>query len=338
MCVGVGEPLERRSGASGGPERDFGRRLSGRRVASCTVAVTRVWRSGSGYAGGATGERGSNPTVASPRKINAKPFSSSDSLAKVQEVASWLLEMNQDLLSGGSSRRRRPGGSTRGNASSARATHEMGEEGEEEEHMDRVVEEEQLQSGAGAEGPWAPTETGGGSSSSSSSNGQEAGDQVNKEQDENHVNGEDGCRKGTHWMWPHQQEQQGDGGEENNNSGCDVAQDQSIDGCRCRGDHEEDDDYEEEEMDQDSDDFEQTEESGHEEEEEEEEEQEEPDIQLCASTLRNNVLDTNDNVDLTLEQQQQHRSRSSLPKTKVSTLGTVGAGSQLVCAMFEMFF
>lgn len=78
---------------------------------------------------------------------NAKPFSSSDSLAKVQEVASWLLEMNQDLLSGGSSSRRSrgPGGSAvRGNASStARAPQQAAEEGDEDEHMNRVVEEEE---------------------------------------------------------------------------------------------------------------------------------------------------------------------------------------------------
>ena len=77
---------------------------------------------------------------------NAKPFSSSDSLAKVQEVASWLLEMNQDLLSGGSSRRSRgPGGpAVRGNASStARAPQQAAEEGDEDEHMNRVVEEEE---------------------------------------------------------------------------------------------------------------------------------------------------------------------------------------------------
>lgn len=78
---------------------------------------------------------------------NAKAFSSSDSLAKVQEVASWLLEMNQDLLSGGSSSRRSrgPGGpAVRGNASStARAPQQAAEEGDEDEHMNRVVEEEE---------------------------------------------------------------------------------------------------------------------------------------------------------------------------------------------------
>ncbi|TWW58798.1 hypothetical protein D4764_06G0003280 [Takifugu flavidus] len=82
-----------------------------------------------------------------PQPKNAKPFSSSDSLAKVQEVASWLLEMNQDLLSGGSSSRRSraPGGpAVRGNASStARAPQQAADEGDEDEHMNRVVEEEE---------------------------------------------------------------------------------------------------------------------------------------------------------------------------------------------------
>uniref|UniRef100_A0A8C0S7B0 F-box/WD repeat-containing protein 7 n=2 Tax=Canis lupus familiaris TaxID=9615 RepID=A0A8C0S7B0_CANLF len=66
---------------------------------------------------------------------NVKSFASSDSLAKVQEVASWLLEMNQELLSVGS-KRRRTGGSLRGNPSSSQA---------DEEQMNRVVEEEQQQ-------------------------------------------------------------------------------------------------------------------------------------------------------------------------------------------------
>ncbi|XP_006019220.1 F-box/WD repeat-containing protein 7 isoform X2 [Alligator sinensis] len=66
---------------------------------------------------------------------NVKTFASSDSLAKVQEVASWLLEMNQELLSVGS-KRRRTGGSLRGNASSSQV---------DEEQMNRVVEEEEQQ-------------------------------------------------------------------------------------------------------------------------------------------------------------------------------------------------
>ncbi|XP_075399811.1 F-box/WD repeat-containing protein 7 isoform X2 [Tenrec ecaudatus] len=67
--------------------------------------------------------------------LNVKTFASSDSLAKVQEVASWLLEMNQDLLSVGS-KRRRTGSSQRGNPSSSQI---------DEEQMNRVVEEEQQQ-------------------------------------------------------------------------------------------------------------------------------------------------------------------------------------------------
>uniref|UniRef100_A0A8C3JAG9 F-box domain-containing protein n=1 Tax=Calidris pygmaea TaxID=425635 RepID=A0A8C3JAG9_9CHAR len=71
----------------------------------------------------------------SPSRKNVKAFASSDSLAKVQEVASWLLEMNQELLSVGS-KRRRTGGSLRGNASSSQV---------DEEQMNRVVEEEEQQ-------------------------------------------------------------------------------------------------------------------------------------------------------------------------------------------------
>ncbi|GAB1287658.1 F-box/WD repeat-containing protein 7 [Apodemus speciosus] len=67
--------------------------------------------------------------------LNVKTFASSDSLAKVQEVASWLLEMNQELLSVGS-KRRRTGGSLRGNASSSQV---------DEEQMNRVVEEDPQQ-------------------------------------------------------------------------------------------------------------------------------------------------------------------------------------------------
>ncbi|XP_063277354.1 F-box/WD repeat-containing protein 7 isoform X6 [Prinia subflava] len=68
-------------------------------------------------------------------KKNVKAFASSDSLAKVQEVASWLLEMNQELLSVGS-KRRRTGGSLQGTASSSQV---------DEEQMNRVVEEEEQQ-------------------------------------------------------------------------------------------------------------------------------------------------------------------------------------------------
>lgn len=78
---------------------------------------------------------------------NAKPFPSSDSLAKVQEVASWLLEMNQDLLSGGSSSRRSRGlggQAVRGNASSTTRAPQQAAEDDEDDHVNRVVEEEEL--------------------------------------------------------------------------------------------------------------------------------------------------------------------------------------------------
>ncbi|XP_043555815.1 F-box/WD repeat-containing protein 7-like isoform X3 [Chiloscyllium plagiosum] len=73
----------------------------------------------------------------------------SANLVKVQEVASWLLEMNQELLSGGS-KRRRTGGSLRGNASLSHG----------EEEMNRVVEEQ--------EGHCARFADGGGAEASSS--------------------------------------------------------------------------------------------------------------------------------------------------------------------------
>ncbi|XP_038611210.1 F-box/WD repeat-containing protein 7 isoform X1 [Tachyglossus aculeatus] len=81
-----------------------------------------------------TGDQLQRLSIERPRQPkNVKTFASSDSLAKVQEVASWLLEMNQELLSVGS-KRRRTGGSLRGNASSSQV---------DEEQMNRVVEEEQ---------------------------------------------------------------------------------------------------------------------------------------------------------------------------------------------------
>lgn len=64
-----------------------------------------------------------------------KAFVASHSLLNVHEVASWLLEMNQELLSVGS-KRRRTGGSVRGNASSSQA---------DEEQMNRVEEEDEQQ-------------------------------------------------------------------------------------------------------------------------------------------------------------------------------------------------
>ncbi|KAJ8269575.1 hypothetical protein COCON_G00121820 [Conger conger] len=124
---------------------------------------------------------------------NAKPFSSSDSLAKVQEVASWLLEMNSDLL-GGAGRRRRPGGAGRGDsASSTRQPREAGEGGEEEEeHMDRVLEEEEQQQRRASEGPGASDGPQGPGTAAVSAPG------------EAEVNGEPG--KGAAWAWQEEQD------------------------------------------------------------------------------------------------------------------------------------
>ncbi|CAL8331313.1 unnamed protein product [Lota lota] len=198
---------------------------------------------------------------------HAKPLSSSDSLVKVQEVASWLLEMNQDLLSGGSSSRRRRGGpggpAAQGNAPSAAQTPQAAaEEGDEDEHMNRVVVEEEEQQQHRAEG------------------------------------GEKGAR----WMWGEdrpgaqgepsvgvEEDEEGEE-EENNNSGSqqEEGEERTEGGRRDDGDEEEEDE-EEEEMDQDSDDFEQSESGREEEEEEEEEEDGEGEDGLRSPSLRNNL-------------------------------------------------
>ncbi|XP_072898998.1 uncharacterized protein [Hemitrygon akajei] len=62
--------------------------------------------------------------------VAATSCTRSTNLAKIQEVASWLLDMNQELLCGGS-KRHRTGGSLRGNASLSHG---------EEDQMNRVVE------------------------------------------------------------------------------------------------------------------------------------------------------------------------------------------------------
>ncbi|XP_072240973.1 F-box/WD repeat-containing protein 7 isoform X2 [Leuresthes tenuis] len=253
-----------------------------------------------------------------PRPKNAKPFSSSDSLAKVQEVASWLLEMNQDLLSGGSSSRRSrgPGGpAVRGNASStARATQQAAEEGDEDEHINRVVEEdEQLQQRPEAsqvdgegEPPWAPSESG----ASNGPQGEEEG-----EDDEggprNELNGEE---KGARWMWgaeqrrlrgqpPLEEDEDEEEEEENNNSSSHPEEEETEERTeggeeqgreeeeREEGEDEEEED--EEEMDQESDEFEHSAESGREEEEEDGEGEE----GLHSPSLRNNVSAPNNNQD-----------------------------------------
>ncbi|TKS68395.1 hypothetical protein D9C73_002457 [Collichthys lucidus] len=252
---------------------------------------------------------------------NAKPFSSSDSLAKVQEVASWLLEMNQDLLSGGSSSRRSrgpAGPAVRGNASStARAPQQAAEEGDEDEHINRVVEEEeQLQQRPEAsqvdgerEPPWAPSESG-------ASNGPR-GDEEGEEDEEGPPNEVNGGEKGARWMWGAEQrrlrgqplgeedEEEEEEEEENNNSSSQHEEEEAEERTeggeeqgreeeeREEGEEEEEEDEDEEEMDQDSDDFEHSE-SGREEEEEEEGEGEEG---LRSPSLRNNVSVPNNNLD-----------------------------------------
>nr|XP_028600718.1 F-box/WD repeat-containing protein 7 isoform X1 [Podarcis muralis] len=159
-------------------------------------------------------------------KKNVKTFASSDSLAKVQEVASWLLEMNQELLSVGS-KRRRTGGSIRGNASSSQV---------DEEQMNRVVEEEQQQQ-----------------------------QQQLRQQEEAHTarNGEIG---GGEPGLCHRNESQQEQLEENNNRFIAVDEEYSgnqeeEEEDEHAGEQEEEEMEEEEEMDQDSDDFDQSDES-----------------------------------------------------------------------------
>ncbi|KAK5865698.1 hypothetical protein PBY51_019947 [Eleginops maclovinus] len=251
-----------------------------------------------------------------PQPKNAKAFSSSDSLAKVQEVASWLLEMNQDLLSGGSSSRRGrgPGGpAVRGNASSTtRAPQQAAEEGDEDEHMNRVVEEEeQLQQRAEAsqvdgerEQPWAPSDSG-------ASNGPR-GDEDGEEDEEGPPNEVNGGEKGARWMWGAEQrrlrgqplgeeDEEEEEEEENNNSSSHQEEEEAEERTeggesqgREEGEEEEEEDEDEEEMDQDSDEFEHSAESGREEEEEEEGEGEDG---LRSPSLRNNVSTPNNNLD-----------------------------------------
>ncbi|XP_035515247.1 F-box/WD repeat-containing protein 7 [Morone saxatilis] len=229
--------------------------------------------------------------------------------------------MNQDLLSGGSSSRRSrgPGGpAVRGNASStARAPQQAAEEGDEDEHMNRVVEEEdQLQQRPEAsqvdgerEPPWAPSESG-------ASNGPQ-GDEEGEEDEEGPPNEVNGGEKGARWMWGPEQrrlrgqplgeeEEEEEEEEENNNSSSHQEEEEAEERTeggeeqgreeeeREEGEEEEEEDEDEEEMDQDSDDFEHSAESGREEEEEEEGEGEEG---LRSPSLRNNVSAPNNNLD-----------------------------------------
>ncbi|XP_028974315.2 F-box/WD repeat-containing protein 7 isoform X2 [Esox lucius] len=273
----------------------------------------------------------------SPAK-NAKSFSS-DSLAKVQEVASWLLEMNPDLLSGGSSGRRGPGGrrggpggsgAQRGNASSSARTPQGQQPGEEaaadeEERMNQVVEDQEQQrnqqsraqpeasaeEGREGEGTWASRESG----ASNGPAGEEAGDGGGVP---NEVNG--GETKGPRWMWEAEQrprqdddddeEEEDEEEEENNNSGSQQGdgeeEEERTEGGERIGREEE----EEEEMDQDSDDFEHSEESGREEEEEGEE-------GLHSPTIRNNVSVPNNDLDRSSGRQHQSSSVKKKMKRKL---------------------
>ncbi|XP_068176881.1 F-box/WD repeat-containing protein 7 [Antennarius striatus] len=230
--------------------------------------------------------------------------------------------MNQDLLSGGSSSRRSRGlggSAVRGNASSpARAPQQAAEEGDEDEHMHRVVEEEEhlqcrpeaSQVDGQREQPWAPTESG-------ASNGPQGGDD-GEEDEEVPPNEVNGGEKGARWMWSADQrrqqgqqlgeedEEEGEEEEENNNSsghqdeeearteGGEEQRREDEEQGREEEEREEEEDEDEEEMDQDSDDFEHSAESGREEEEEEEGEGEEG---LRSPSLRNNVSAPNNNLD-----------------------------------------
>ncbi|XP_023813495.1 F-box/WD repeat-containing protein 7 isoform X1 [Oryzias latipes] len=200
--------------------------------------------------------------------------------------------MNQDLLSGGSSSRRSrgPGGpAVRGNTSSTtRAPQQAAEEADEDEHINRVVEEdEQLQQrpevsqvDGEREQLWEPSESG-------ASNGPQGNEEV--EEDEgappNEVNGDE---KGARWMWgtehrqvrgqPPLEEEEEEEENNNNNSSSHQEEDETEErteggdeqGRDERGEGEEEEEEDEEEMDQDSDEFEHSAESEREEEEEEE--------------------------------------------------------------------
>ncbi|XP_061737228.1 F-box/WD repeat-containing protein 7 isoform X1 [Nerophis ophidion] len=227
--------------------------------------------------------------------------------------------MNQDLLSGGSSSRRSrgPGGpAVRGNASStARAPQQQqqaaAEEADEDEHMNRVVEEaEQLRPRVRPEASqvdvdrgqaWAPSESG----ASNGPGGDEEGppNKVNR--------GEKGAR----WTWraeqrqrlqeDNEEEEEEEEEEENNSSAQHEEEEEEEERTEGREEQRrEDEDGDEEEMDQDSDDFEHSAESGREEEEEEEEEDEEEEEEeeegeerLMSPSLRNNASVLTNNLD-----------------------------------------
>lgn len=235
----------------------------------------------------------------------------------MQEVASWLLEMNQDLLSGGSGSRaaqqQRPGAgnSTSGRTPQPQAEHvnQVLEEQEQEvqqQRRDPGEEEEGRRPREGEEEPWP------------------SGGEPLEEGRRSEVNG---AEKGAQWMWEqeqqrrrrrrHRDEEEENDEEDNNNGGRDG---QVGSGLRPEEDDdrpEDEENGEEEDMDQDSDEFEfeHSEDSGREEEEEAEEEEEGEDG-LLSPSLRTSVSDPNDNTDQSSGRT--HQSSTSVSKNKVS--------------------
>ncbi|XP_016430570.1 F-box/WD repeat-containing protein 7-like, partial [Sinocyclocheilus rhinocerous] len=245
---------------------------------------------------------------------NAKSLSSSDSLAKVQEVASWLLEMNQDLLSGGSGSRaaqqQRPGA---GNSTSGRAPQPQAE------HMNRVLEEQEQEAQQQRREAAEEEEDGRERPRDQEEEPWPSGAEPVEEGRRSEVNG---AEKGAQWMWEQEQhrrrrrhreeeEENEEEEEEGNNNGGREGQVRAG----LRSDQNEDDEEDgEEEMDQDSDEFEHSEESGREEEEEAEDE-EEGEEGLHSPSLRTAVTDLNDNTDQSSGRQ--HQSSPSFCKNKM---------------------
>ncbi len=241
---------------------------------------------------------------------NAKSLSSSDSLAKVQEVASWLLEMNQDLLSGGSGSRaaqqQRPGAAAAGNSTSGRTPQPQAE------HMNRVLEEQEQEAQQQRRELGEEEEAGQERPREAEEEPWPSGGEPVEEGRRNEVNGAD---KGAQWMWDqrhrrHCEEEEENEVVENNNAG---REGQVGVGLRSEEDDDRPEDEEdgEEEMDQDSDEFEHSEESGREEEEEAEDDEE----GLHSPSHRTSVSDLNDNTDQSSGRQ--HQSSPSVCKNKV---------------------
>ncbi|MCI4394851.1 hypothetical protein PGIGA_G00173680 [Pangasianodon gigas] len=234
--------------------------------------------------------------------INAgKSLSSSGSLAKVQKVASWLLEMNQDLLvpepapepepePGHMNREREP-------------QHQRRERGEEDEEEDDE-EEERERSGEAEEAEEEPWPSG--RESVSQNEGAEEGrrEEVN------------GGEKAVQWLWEQEQRRRrrrrrndDEEEEENNNHGDAGGEGRVRTGLRSEEDEEDGEREEEEEMDQESDEFEASEDSAREEDEEAEED-EEGETGLHSSSVKTGASDPNDNADVQSGRQNQSSSSS----------------------------